>query len=1529
MAPRRRTIVLGTAAVLLTLLVAVVGGIVALTQTDGGRALIMRSVMPLARAAVPGRLYVGRVGGNLFSDITIDSVELRAPDGAPFLSTGPIKVSYDPRDLLDARIVVKSLEVTRPVITLIDYGKDDWNWRRALQREPRKKKAPSTSRFGRYIVIDTTALHEVTFVMRLPWQLADSLKGAKRDSALAYNLGRLDGEVREEDGRYVRVYRFVRGNLALGRSWLANPDTAGMRFPVRRLDVMWVYPPFWFKDLSGDFRRLGDSLWVNNAKFDLPRSTARGGAKIVWGSNLPVRYDVGLQLDSVALSDLAWIDETVPHTGSGSAYLTMRNDPQNLSIIDYAITNMDARSMKSRLRGSMTWGVGGFVTRLTNVNLNLEPAHTDLLRWFNGEPFPYDWRGAVRGTLRARGGYVTDWTLDEANVTFADEHVPGALSKAKATGALNIFQPAEAILKGVDLAIEQLDFRTPRYVNPLFAELSGFARGTVRLDSLWYDARFSNADLELVDGPGQPSRFTGNGRYTLVTEGVKFNVDLQALPLSYTTLSRSYPNMPLRGSAVGRIQAAGMADKFDLQATLSGEGGELSFTGVADALEPVMGAAGAWRVRGGNLEALFGTSALPASTLNMTGTVDLLGTVNEQGVFRNDSFTGPLRATIDQFSRIADARVFGGSAALRFDAGVVHVDTLTVESSAARVIARGGVGLAQAKRDSLRFTMVVDSLGGLRPWISPVDSGTRSFILPSDTLRGTIEVAGMLRGSLDTLDTDGMDLQARADLRDLVVASSRSLRTAFDLDVKDVLRGANGVFRASADSAYVAGIDVASASAHSTLRGGLAERFTMALRTPSESRVAIAGGVTRRADSTDVLIDTLSVSVDSLGNRPRGFRLAGPATLRLVADGAGALDSLVLVHTDTGRVSLTGQVTAGGIVSGRFAAAQVPLNDVGRLLRRSGIEQGAVSSQVVLSGTREMPQLNGSVNVKDAVLGRLRLGDLTAQAHYDSLRLTLDGALRVNNTPAVQATASLPLDLALATRSSRRIDQPLTGRIVAQRTDLTLLEALFPDVTRARGTLESDVQLTGSWARPRLRGQVRMDSAALTLANLGIRLEQATADIGLTGDSILIRRFGAVSGAPTDTLGISGVIGITEIAKPSFNLRMAANNFLAVDKARTATLTISTPTPIALTGTSDAARLRGAVRVDRGRVYISQLTQRRALDLSDNLDLVDTARLTMNALLPNAPSTLVRNLQLDDVRIGIGDDVWLRSPEANLKLGGQLRVTRSASRDGRSAQLALADSLTVERGTYQLNLGLARPSFEVERGLVRFFGDPELQPTLDIAALHTIRETRANSNQQFVRIRVNIGGTVDRPTLALTSADNPPLPESDMLSYLVTGEPAYTVLGSTYAEQGATLALRLAGSYLSSRLAGGRFDVVQVEPTALNPGDAANLRQNGLGILASTRVGVGGQVARNTFLTFSTGLCGLAPQSGGASSDALSLFAQGLGVKVERRFEGGLSVSAGVEPGSSAQACGRAGISRTFQQTPPQVGIDFFRFWTF
>src|SRR5690606_39268038 len=135
--------------------------------------------------------------------------------------------------------------------------------------------------------------------------------------------------------------------------------------------------------------------------------------------------------------------------------------------------------------------------------------------------------------------------------------------------------------------------------------LNGIVRGYTRLDSLWYIGTFTNAQMEHVDGPGLPSSVAGNGRYALLPEGVWFDVDVQAAPLSYTTLSRSYPGLPLRGTAVGRIRAEGMVEDFSLNAILAGEGGELTFDGRVDAFEPSYRVSGDYRVRGANLQALF------------------------------------------------------------------------------------------------------------------------------------------------------------------------------------------------------------------------------------------------------------------------------------------------------------------------------------------------------------------------------------------------------------------------------------------------------------------------------------------------------------------------------------------------------------------------------------------------------------------------------------------------------------------------------------------------------------------------------------------------------------------------------------------------------------------------------------------------------------------------------------------------------------------------------------------------------------
>lgn len=1533
---RPRTIIFTAAGLLLFVLLLALGAVAGLTQTDRGRAVLRSALLPVLRAAVPGQLYVGTIGGNLFTTLAIDTLELRTPDGTLFLRSGPIRLEYDPRDLLARRIVVRYARLERSVVQLVDYGNDDWNWKRALQRPGRTR---SSSRapggFGEWIRLDSVDVIEGNVALHEAWRPPDSLGGARLDSAIRFNLARRDLEIRREDGRFVKVRRWMRVHAALGPSRLAHPDTAGRRFAVRHLSAVENDPLFWFRHVSGTVRLLKDSLWVDSARVELAASGGVAWGKLVWGSGLPMRWDLRIRGDSVAFSDIAWINPVLPHVGGGRTQLHIRNDPRNLRVMQYVITDMDARALRSRLRGRLTFGVGDTVLRISDVGLDLAPLHTDLLRWMNAGPFPYDWRGAITGRADARGGPVTRFRLDRAELAYADEHVPGAITRGAITGELDVLEPAFAVFKGAELRLDQLDLRTPRFVNPLFAEVNGLVSGTMVLDSVWTDVRFSRALLRHRDGPGDTTVVSGAGRITLLDTGTAFDVDLNAAPLSFTTLSRSYPSLPLRGRVVGPIRARGLVEDFALTTALAGAGGEIAFTGTADAFEPDYRATGTLRLTGGNLRVLLADTLLPPTALGLVAEVDLQAASLA-------TLTGTLQARLaERSSRIGNVPVYAGTAALRFADGLASVDTLTVESAAFRAAATGALGLVADRRDTLRVRVDADSLGGIRD----LAQWTRLIAAPADSaaplpVAGSVALRLAVAGSLDTLDAQGLHVALDAEGRDVAVGTASAGRVAVRAALDDVLRAARGEGRLLLDSVSVGGLEASTVIGEATFANAVPSQFALDLRTEADATIVVTGGATRAGDTTRVALTRFDVRTPDPRDRAvrgragalqavrtSGFGLAGPATITVARGGSGALDSLAWRHDDGGTLALAGRLAADGTVTGRLRAGRVPLAELGVLVRPASPWEGTLDARIDVAGVRASPTIDGTLGLRAARFGPVRLDGLDVGARYAERRLAADVTLVLDSTPALTASASLPIDLALDGTRQRLLDEPLSGRITSDGVDLRLLESLVPALRDGVGRLDTDIRLTGSWERPRLTGRLAVDRGAVTVEPLGVRLQDLTTRVRLAGDTVAIERLAVRSGVRRgDTLALAGTIDIASVREPAFDLRLSANEFVAIDRARTATLAVSTARPITLRGPRRSAVLQGGVRVDRGRLFLNSLSQRRALDVPDDLDVIDTSTVRMDAVLAGAPNALVQGLTLDNVRLDIGDDVWLRSPEANIKLGGGLRVARSVDpRDG-SARLALADSLVVQRGTYQLNLGLARPTFDVERGTIRFFGDPDLDPALDIAALHVVRQQRPNSNRQDVRIRVQMGGTLNQPTLTLSSADNPPLPESDMLSYLVTGEPAYALFGSRYAEQGATLALRLASSYLSSRLAGGRFDLVQVEPTALNPGEASNLRQSGLGILAATRIGVGGQLGERTFLSVTTGLCGLAPQGSG-SGDALSLFAQGLGVKLERQFDRRFSAALGIEPGSSAQTCGRLGASRTFQQTPPQFGVDLLRRW--
>jgi translocation and assembly module TamB len=184
---------------------------------------------------------------------------------------------------------------------------------------------------------------------------------------------------------------------------------------------------------------------------------------------------------------------------------------------------------------------------------------------------------------------------------------------------------------------------------------------------------------------------------------------------------------------------------------------------------------------------------------------------------------------------------------------------------------------------------------------------------------------------------------------------------------------------------------------------------------------------------------------------------------------------------------------------------------------------------------------------------------------------------------------------------------------------------------------------------------------------------------------------------------------------------------------------------------------------------------------------------------------------------------------------------------------------------------------------------------------------------------VNIGGTLTQPTLVLDNPDNLPLSQSDLLSYLITGEPAIALDNSQglYRSQLASFALRYGGTLLTSAIPHNLVDIVELQTGRVND-NAAQASDPYLYSLLNSRAIVGKQIGSNWFLGLSTGLCVVNANN----------FRDNFGLKVEYRFNSIYTAQGGVEPGSSDITCSR-NAPQIQQQTPRQLGFDFFRTWRF
>ena len=1445
----------------------VVGGLAALTVAPPGRRLLARTVTELSDRIFRGHLSIEAVSGTFLRDLSLRGVVLTDSGGAVVAEFPQLDVRYHLVSLLAGRFDFSSVRAESPIINLVRRRNGRMNYEEVLHLG----EGPGG---GRPPLIEFHDLRILggTLTLRLPWNPPAGAGPRQRDSALAAERA-LPGRVIVLGTEGLeQVRRFDSLTLGFNRLTVSTPARDPLSMIIDTLGVRVSDPGVRLEQAHGQARLHGDSLVFEITRGALPGSRFQGAGAVTWPKG-PLLFDFDMRFSELDLVDLRWVSPDFPELRGRAMVIAKSEDADRAS---YTLEELHLENDSTRIDGRLVAltdrrrGLGVRDMDLTIERLDLEAARPYL------DTLPL--RGSLSGRV-AGNGFLSDMDLT-LDVRVTDIGVPGGATSSFAGRGHLLTGGAEGLtFRGFALASSDVDLRTVQLLTPSVT-LQGRASLAGTLDGPWKDVLFTGT-MRHQDGDRPVSVVGGWVRLDTRRVVTAFDGDLTLDSLSFEGIRAGYPTLPSLGSITGQVRMLGTMERMDLDADVSGEIGTLRVQGPAIVLPPHWGG-DSLRIdfRHLDLRALRGTG--PSSDL--TGGVLVLGSI--------DTLRAPEGALVGALGpgRLAAFRLDTAVARLAVRDSVLVVDSLDVEWHGGALEARGTLGWAvphegqlelAVRFDSLRAfdSLLVDALG-----LGPDSAGA--------ALEGRGRLTLSLSGSLDSLGASGF-----ADANQVRFRGGR-------LNSLSATLGWLGGTRPQLSLELLADTLAAGNLAATNVRvGALGWSDSLQWSASFESGDAAAFGATGRYAAAE---GTRMIAFDSLTMALPGhlWRLQAPSAAT-TTDSGTVLTPLRLESVDgSGAITLAGAVPGARAGNLRLDMYGLDLRDVAGLLRgdSTGVS-GSIGADLEIAGTRLAPIIQGTASLGDAVFGDFRSPFVQGILHYEDRRLEGNLSIWKTGQRILGIEVALPLDLAFAGVPRRQVDGPLAIRARADSLDLGTFEAFTTGVRRMSGVMTVDLRIEGGWRAPRLAGFLDIRDGQGSVPGLGVRYSTITGHARFTGDSLALDSL-LLRSAPGDgSLRAAGSVRFSSLTNPTLNLGLVAKDFRVSDIR--GFLTLEGSGRMRLTGPLSAPALAGTVTADRGALYFADLVSKDVVDLDDPefRDLLDRRFQRMLQRGYSTRNRFVDSLRVENLVVRVGDAFWLRSNEANIQLGGEVRVDklrREYRVDGR---------LDALRGNYGLSIGPVRRDFKVQKGQVRFLGTPDLNADLDIEAEHTVRPL---DGSQDIPVIAKITGTLQEPKLELTSTILPPISESNLVSYLMFRRPASNLQSTAGAPGDQQQALNLGLAYVSSAVSSELQRMlitdlrVPVDYIELRPGTAGGA----YGSSTATQLAAGWQIGRKTFLTFSAGIC----TTGGATSY------KNIGASFEYRFARGFRFLASFEPSASCTAD---------QQTAPittndryQAGLD-------
>jgi translocation and assembly module TamB len=1420
------------ARVLLVLLVVAVLALTAVwivTNTEFGRERVRRMALNALAGSTHGIVKIGGIRGNLLTGATITGISITDSAGRPFLEADSLSGRYTIGSFLSKRIEIRDLVIYRPDIVMEKLPNGhDWNYR-ILWPATKPTPGDTVPGFGSWIRFDNARVVDGHLVVRSVWAPKAGLTAHVRDSLITDALkGGSRLMIVAAPGGYQKVIELqhLDGRFPVVR--LADPNFKNRLLEVAalRMQALPFRPPAAIvTGTTGRFEFNDDSLWWKNAHVTLPASKMRGdGAYLI--SNGDMRLNVAGE--PAAFNDFRWLYPHTPSTGGGTLALGIKWEGATQ---DYIARDADLRTEGAHILGD----IGATMTDTIffhDANLRFTGVTTKLIREIAPSIDPPR-EGVLEG--RAKFSGTAKRLLLDADVTFASYR--RGTSRVIADGVAGVAgTPVVVSARDLHVRVAPLQMDIVKLLFPTLP-VGGTLTGTTTLNGSGATQLVaSNVDIVHQDGP---NRSHAVGRAAFHTTGRQtMDVDVQTRPIALAELTKFAPALPLKGLATGPFSAHGPIEALNVDTRLTLPGGgvfglkgvvdfkskELGYDVVADAtaldLSQVMvngprtafNGGGTARGRGfkpatmvSDLNFAFGPSHYDTVAIDSIAVLAHLGNGMATVTRAHVRGAGAKADIAGQFG--LDARHTG---ALTYSVVVDSLKTFAPYLPASigpdtgvvpprpRIVAEA---MRRARSDSARVakqTEVARAISGAAPVRLQVDT-PRS--IPRNVLAGSLRASGTIAGSVERFN-----LQGTADAAGLIVRGNSVWHLATTYSWTDAMtpRAKMTVaLRGDTISAFGFAFDSLSTDVSYLKPNGT---VAVRVRQANERDYALSGEFTLDTLRSEVRLADVALRFDTANV----WRSTGRSAVRWGRRGIEIVN-LELRSGATGRIYANGLLPTEGRANFEFAVNDFAVENVADLLQSDLPVTGRLSLDAHVEGTATDPSMRGKLDFVRGTYNAASVPEVHGTFDYANRRLTTN-ATAVDSTGRRLAVVDgmIPIDLALSgVTGSRLLDAPIDVKLVSDSLPLSLIPQFTDAVTDVAGTAFGNVTITGTLKKPDLRGSLSLADAQMKIAASGTFLQNMNGSVRMTGDTVYVDSIAATALGP---IRLTGTLGVGNWREPSFNLTLTANDAQLLNNDRGE---IHANANLKIGGPFAHATVNGDVTVVHGVLYIPEATGKTLVSAGDPalFSVVDTSIALQRELFP-AQSPLLKGVEVD-VALSVNRGTWVRSRDANVEIytDGPLNVAVSGD------ALTLTGAVDVSRGEYTY---LSR-RFQITRGSALFIGSPDLNPTVQATAEYQVKQPTSTTN-----IRVIVAGTLEQPRISLESDAQPPLSQSDLLSYLAFGESSGSLLqfGGGGGLQGGNV-LNLAGTRLAGVALGVALDELEgsaarslgVDVFNISPGD--------------------------------------------------------------------------------------------------------------